>query len=185
MSIKKLQTVADSFGMSYPVIAMPKTRVHRGRNVLIPAFGAALAEARGGQDIGVAVERVREFSPALSKFDHSRLDHYEAGTVLAPDPLALHALAEIYGRSLMEWIKLLAWNRVHLYAVSPPSHLGDIEETAMRITGTDRHFISQLRDLPEDAKSRVLRLLDLELRAAATGGAALEEPTFRKARRAR
>jgi len=65
----------------------------RDRPVHVPVFGAHLRDLRGDQTIADVCRAVRVYGFAL---DHSTLIHYERGTVKAPDPALLFALAHHY-----------------------------------------------------------------------------------------
>lgn len=66
----------------------------RERPVFVPLFGARLRELRGDQSLAEVCRAISSFGFAL---DHSTLFHYERGTVKAPDPALLFALAHHYG----------------------------------------------------------------------------------------
>lgn len=94
--------------MSARAVAAPK-RQH-DRVVHVPAFGARLRELRGDHTIAEVCRAVRAFGFAL---DHSTLIHYERGTVKAPDPALLFALAHHYEvDDLGELIRLLVRERL-------------------------------------------------------------------------
>lgn len=174
--------------MSYPVTQMAKTRVFRGRDVLFPAFGAALAEARGTREVGAVIQRIHkdsEFGDVLKGVDHARLQFYEAGTVQAPDPILLWALASIYGKNLMDWLRLLLWNRKHLGERDAPEGVRNIGEAdMMRVSADDRVLIRKLRGLPSDAQERVIHQIDMEMLMLTSKGGArgAEGGTFRSSR---
>lgn len=180
-----LQAVARQEDLTYPVHRMSKSRTERGRKVVLPAFGAALQAARGNWEEGVVIQRVKEYTPALTKLDQSRLEFYEAGAVLSPDPLLLLALSVIYGVNLMDWMRLLKWNRENLGSSQAPEAVATIGEGDMRLSALDRDWVKRLHNLPQDAQERVLHNLRMEETMATTvqAGPSLQKGTFRKRRR--
>jgi transcriptional regulator with XRE-family HTH domain len=74
--------------------AVPPVKRRRERIVYVPQFGAHLRRLRGQQTIADVCRAVNAFGFVL---DHSTLIHYERGTVKAPDPALLFALAHHYG----------------------------------------------------------------------------------------
>ena len=85
-------------------------RHSRERVIAVPHFGARLRALRGQQTIAEVCRAVQAFGLAL---DHSTLIHYERGTVKAPDPALLYALAHHYDvDDLGELIQLLVQERL-------------------------------------------------------------------------
>lgn len=186
MARKKLQPVALFLRWNYPVTPMPKTgKKERGRTVWIPTFGAALEQARGRWDKGTVLQRVRDFSPAFTHFDQSRLNYYEAGAVQSPDALLVWALSLIYGRSLVDLLHILKWNREHLYTSVDPEEVGHVGEAdTMRLTADDKGIIRRLRSLPSLDQERVIHYMDTLVLATGKGGAQdAGEATFRRRKR--
>jgi hypothetical protein len=175
--------MAKPLTVTYADNRMTDYRFYKKRPVVLPALGNALEKARGTQDKGVVIAKVQAFSSeTLGKFDQSRLEHYEAGTVLGPDPLVLLALADILGKQIEGWLWLLKWNREHLGDDQAPENIAVIKDGAMRVVGNDRDILRRLHELTPDGLERVLYQLDMEL-TQERGGVRGRTRSFRRSRR--
>lgn len=92
----------------------------KSREVIVPAFGQKLKEARGALTPGKVVAKIHAMSPLMHGFTRPQLDRYESGQTPRPDPAALAFLAELYKANLGDWISALVAEREALLNVDLP-----------------------------------------------------------------
>jgi transcriptional regulator with XRE-family HTH domain len=162
----------------------------RERPVLVGAFGKRLAELRGNRSRQQIVNRAAALGV---KIDPTALFHYERGSIAAPDPSALWALARIYGVALEELVSLLVANRndpdVAPESVRPSSAPSIVVEgeserqflerllglsPAMREELEEFLAIRALRELPRDERAALLATIHQSARLSAPRGGAAE-----------
>lgn len=168
--------------VTYPVMPMTEKNAAARARILVPAFGAALARARGAQPIGTFLARLAEYSKALAKVDQTRVNRYQAGAVEHPDALLVRAWAEITGTNFLWLLDVLRWNREHPTRKDVPAQLDTTQQEAgMRVTGTDRDLLRRFHSLPTTVQDQIYDFMKIHetIAAAAPRGAAATAPTFR------
>ena len=110
-------------GRDYPQFAVGK----RVRARKYKAFGLRLKQWRGKTDIPIVVDRIRRMG---IRFSETTLRSWEYGWIGAPDPLALRALAALYGKTLADAIDALMESRGE--GVTLPQ---DVEPAPTNVTG--------------------------------------------------
>ncbi len=132
--------------------ATPAAKRHAPeRPIYVPLFGARLRELRGQQTIAEVCRAVRAFGFAL---DHSTLIHYERGTVKAPDPALLFALARHYDvDDLGALIQLLVHERLGRTASRPVVF---ISHSWRHYTREQRRIVELFADLSQRSQDVVV-----------------------------
>jgi transcriptional regulator with XRE-family HTH domain len=131
---------------------MPIKRARR--RVVVPSFGAALKTARGTLSLAQVTIKTGISSSALREL--------EAGSVIAPDPVALEKLAHLYGVSLLSLVRLLRWNREHLTATEPPP-AEESSDADMRVVGDEESLVRVYRTLSRPARLAVLNYVAFQV----------------------
>lgn len=133
---------------------MPAASLHLspGRKVVAPSFGRQLTSLRGTRNRGGICRGVMAIGGI--RFDRSTLLQYERGTVGAPDPVAVYALAEIYGVAVADLIRCLVADRAHRPAASLQvnTERRRLLDAFDRLTDEERHSILVLVE-----RNRVVR----------------------------
>jgi len=120
----------------------------------VPQFGARLRELRGEQTIAEVCRAVRAFGFAL---DHSTLIHYERGTVKAPDPALLFALAHHYDvDDLGELIRLLVHERLGRPVTPKAMHAVFVSHSWRHYTRDQRRLVELFADLTQRSQDVVV-----------------------------
>jgi transcriptional regulator with XRE-family HTH domain len=102
----------------------------RKRTVVVAAFGQFLRELRGERS-RAAICRLASAAAGFP-IDQSVLLQYERGTVTAPDPVILHALATVYGVPIERVLDCLKAARVGRLDTTPTDPIDPSRRRLMR-----------------------------------------------------
>lgn len=119
------------------------------RSPKVAPWGQRLRDLRGKRSGGWVIQRL---ASAGISFTDSTLSQYERGTVIAPDPVVLWGLAQIYGVEVGQLIETLAQNRRQPDLTElPPAQPG-----AVLLEADEREVLERLRMLPTDERKLYL-----------------------------
>lgn len=127
------------------------------RPVVVAAFGARLGELRGEKSAEIVVRQMGQLGVTLTA---STLYQYEAGTVNAPDPGVLWALAKIYQVDLDDLIALLVAERngrpvaTHQLIDAENRRRRQLVQQFEILDGADQQFVRKMMNSLRTAKTK-------------------------------